>query len=185
MKIITLPNPILKKKSDPVEEINNKIKKVMDEMLDTMYKAPGIGLAANQVGINKRIIVMDVSPRPGLKRYQEEKNAKKQKVKPNPIQMANPELIWVSEKKETDEEGCLSIPGIMGDVTRSSSCKVKYLDRNGESKKLLAKGLLERCVQHEIDHVNGILFIDHMSKTKKDIILRKIKKQQKEKEQTT
>jgi peptide deformylase len=128
---------------------------------------------------------MDTSPRPGLKRYQEEKIKKKEEIKPNPIQMANPELIWVSEKEETDEEGCLSIPGIMGDVTRPSSCKVKYLDRNGESKKLLAKGLLARCVQHEIDHVNGILFIDHMSKTKKDIILRKIKKQQKEKKQTT
>ena len=184
MKIITLPSPILKKKSDPIDKVDNKIKKLMDKMLNTMYKAPGIGLAAPQIGINKRVIVMDTSPRPGLKRYQEEKIEKKE-IKPNPIQMANPELIWVSEKKETDEEGCLSIPGIMGDVTRSSSCKVKYLDRNGESKKLIAKGLLARCVQHEIDHVNGILFIDRMSKTKKDIILRKIKKQQKEKEQTT
>ena len=185
MKIITLPSPILKKKSDPIDKVNNKIKKLMDKMLNTMYKAPGIGLAAPQIGINKRVIVMDTSPRPGLKRYQEEKIKKKEEIKPNPIQMANPELIWVSEKKETDEEGCLSIPGIMGDVTRPFSCKVKYLDRNGESKKLLAKGLLARCVQHEIDHVNGVLFIDHMSKTKKDIILRKIKKQQKEKKQTT
>jgi len=100
MKIITLPNPLLKKKSTPIDKINNEIKKLMDGMLSTMYKAPGIGLAAPQVGINKRIIVMDVSPRPGLKRYQEEKNAKKQKVKPNPIQMANPEITWVSEKKK-------------------------------------------------------------------------------------
>ena len=185
MKIITLPNPILKKKSDPIDKVDNKIKKLMDEMLNTMYKAPGIGLAAPQIGINKRVIVMDTSTRPGLKRYQEEKNEKKEEIKPNPIQMANPELIGVSEKKETDEEGCLSIPGIMGDVTRSSSCKIKYLDRKGESKELLAKGLLARCVQHEIDHVNGVLFIDYLSKTKKNIILRKIKKQQKEKEQTT
>ena len=185
MKIITLPSPILKKKSDPIDKVDNKIKKLMDKMLNAMYKAPGIGLAAPQIGINKRVIVIDTSPRPGLKRYQEEKIKKKEEIKPNPIQMANPELIWVSEKKETDEEGCLSIPGITGDVTRPFSCKVKYLDRNGESKKLLAKGLLARCVQHEIDHVNGILFIDRMSKTKKDIILRKIKKQQKEKKQTT
>ena len=185
MKIITLPNPILKKKSTPIDKINNEIKKLMDGMLSTMYKAPGIGLAAPQVGINKRIIVMDVSPRPGLKRYQEEKNAKKQKVKPNPIQMANPEITWVSKKKKKDLEGCLSIPGYMADIIRSSSCKVKYLDKNGESKKLHAKGLLARCIQHEIDHINGILFIDHLSKTKKDMILRKIKKQQKEKEQTT
>tara|TARA_B100000949_G_C14114873_1_gene380029 strand:- start:195 stop:752 length:558 start_codon:yes stop_codon:yes gene_type:complete len=185
MKILTLPNPILIKKSDPIDKVDNKIKKLMDKMLDTMYKAPGIGLAAPQVGINKRVIVMDASPRPGLKRYQEEKIGKKEEIKPNPIQMANPELIWVSEKKEKDEEGCLSIPGFMGEVTRPSSCKVKYLDRNGESKELLTKGLLARCVQHEIDHVNGVLFIDYLSSTKKDIILRKIKKQQKEKEQTT
>ena len=185
MKILTLPNPILIKKSDPIDKVDNKIKKLMDKMLDTMYKAPGIGLAAPQVGINKRVIVMDASPRPGLKRYQEEEIGEKKEIKPNPIQMANPELIWVSEKKEKDEEGCLSIPGFMGEVTRPSSCKVKYLDRNGESKELLTKGLLARCVQHEIDHVNGVLFIDYLSSTKKDIILRKIKKQQKEKEQTT
>ena len=109
----------------------------------------------------------------------------KKEIKPNPIQMANPELIWISEKKEKDEEGCLSIPGVMGEVTRPSSCKVKYLDRYGESKKLLAEGLLARCIQHEIDHINGILFIDHLSKTKKDMILRKIKKQLKENKQTT
>ena len=185
MKIITLPSPILKKKSDPIDKVNNKIKKLMDEMLDTMYKAPGIGLAAPQVGINKRVIVMDTSPRPGLKRYQEEKIKKKEEIKPNPIQMANPKITWVFKKKKKDLEGCLSIPGYMADIIRSSACKIKYLDKNGESKKLHAKGLLARCVQHEIDHVNGILFIDHMSKTKKDIILRKIKKQQKEKKQTT
>ena len=184
MEIITLPNPILKKKSDPIDKVDNKIKTLMDEMLNTMYKAPGIGLAAPQIGINKRLIVMDTSPRPGLKRYQEEKIEKKE-IKPNPIQMANPEIIWVSEKKETDQEGCLSIPGFMGDVTRPFSCKVKYLDKNNESTQLRAKGLLARCILHEIDHINGILFIDHLSKTKKDMILRKIKKQQKEKEQTT
>ena len=185
MEIITLPNPILKRKSNPIDKVDNKIKTLMDKMLATMYKAPGIGLAAPQIGINKRLIVMDTSPRPGLKRYQEEKIEQKEEIKPNPIQMANPELIWISEKKEKDEEGCLSIPGVMGEVTRPSSCKVKYLDRNGESKKLLAEGLLARCIQHEIDHINGILFIDHLSKTKKDMILRKIKKQQKETKQTT
>ena len=104
MKIITLPNPILKKKSNPIDKVDNKIKKLMDEMLNIMYKAPGIGLAAPQIGINKRIIVMDTSPRPGLKRYQEEKNEKKEEIKPNPIQMANPELIWLSDKKEKDED---------------------------------------------------------------------------------
>ena len=183
MKILTLPDPVLKKKSDPIDDVNDKIKELMDKMLNTMYKAPGIGLAAPQIGINKRIIVMDVSPRPGLKRYQEEKNKKKQEVKPNPLQMANPEIIWLSQKTNKDQEGCLSLPGFTGDVTRPYSCKIKYLDKNGESKKLHAKGLLARCIQHEIDHINGILFIDHLSKTKRDMILRKIKKQQKEEEQ--
>ena len=184
MEIITLPNPILKRKSNPIDKVDNKIKTLMDKMLATMYKAPGIGLAAPQIGINKRLIVMDTSPRAGLKRYQEEKIEKKE-ITPNPIQMANPEIIWVSEKKEKDSEGCLSIPGFMGEVIRPFSCKVKYLDRNGESKELFAKGLLARCIQHEIDHINGILFIDHLSKTKKDMILRKIKKQLVEKKQTT
>ena len=163
MEIITLPNPILKRKSNPIDKVDNKIKTLMDKMLATMYKAPGIGLAAPQIGINKRLIVRDTSPRPGLKRYQEEK---------------------IEKKKEKDSEGCLSIPGFMGEVIRPFSCKVKYLDRNGESKELFAKGLLARCIQHEIDHINGILFIDHLSKTKKDMILRKIKNQQKEKKQT-
>ena len=185
MKIITLPDPILKKKCDLVTEVNDKIRKLLDNMLNTMYKAPGIGLAAPQIGISKRLIVMDVSPRAGLKRYQVEKDGKKEKIKPNPIQMINPEITWISEKKDTDQEGCLSIPGVMADITRPSSCKVKYLDKNGESKELHAKGLLARCVQHEYDHICGILFIDHLSKTKKDMIIRKIKKQQKEEEQTT
>tara|TARA_B100001123_G_scaffold83069_1_gene94936 strand:- start:6 stop:557 length:552 start_codon:yes stop_codon:yes gene_type:complete len=183
MKIITLPDPILKKKCDPVKEVNDKTRKLLDDMLKTMYEAPGIGLAAPQIGISKRLIVLDVSPRPGLKRYQEEKD--KEEIKPNPIQMINPEITYISQDRNTDEEGCLSIPGIMANVTRPSSCKVKYLDKNGESKEIHANGLLARCIQHELDHINGVLFIDHLSKTKKDIILRKIKKQQKEKEQTT
>ena len=185
MKIITLPDPILKKKCDPVTEVNDKIKKLLDDMLNTMYKAPGIGLAAPQIGISKRLIVMDVSPRPGLKRYQIEKDKKKEEIKPNPIQMINPEITWISEKKDIDQEGCLSIPGFIANITRPSSCKVKYLDKNGESKELRAKGLLARCIQHESDHIDGILFIDHLSKTKKDMILRKIKKQLVEKKQTT
>ncbi len=180
MKIITIPDPILKKKCEPVNEINEDIKKLLDDMLKTMYGA-GIGLAAPQIGVNKRLIVLDVSPRPGLKRYQEEKDKDKEEIKPNPFQMINPEITWVSKEKSTDEEGCLSIPGIMANVTRPDSCKVKYLDKNGNKKELLADGLLSRCLQHEIDHINGILFIDRLSKIKKNIILRKFKKLQKEK----
>ena len=183
LKIITIPDPILNKKCESVSEVNVEIRGLLDKMLHTMYEA-GIGLAAPQIGISKRLIVLDVSPRPGLKRYQEEKKEKSKEIKPNPFQMVNPEITWLSDKKETDEEGCLSIPGIMANVTRPSSCKIKYLDKNGESKELHANGLLSRCLQHEIDHINGKLFIDYLSKTKKDIILRKFKKIQKEKEQT-
>jgi peptide deformylase len=185
MKIITLPNPILKKKCEPVADVNNEIKKLMKDMLSTMYKAPGIGLAAPQVGVSKRIIVMDVAPRPNLKRYQKEKDDKKTKYKPNPLLMINPEITWLSEEKETGQEGCLSIPGVMADITRPKECVVKYTDKNNKQQKLKAKGLLARCVQHEYDHIEGILFIDHLSKIKKDIILRKLQKKQKEKEQTT
>ena len=176
LPIITLPDPRLKKKSESIEIVNNEIKTLMDNMLHTMYKAPGIGLAAPQVGINKKIIVMDVSPRPELKEYQKEKNEKETKPKPNPLQMVNPEITWLSNEKESGEEGCLSIPGVMDDITRSKECKVQYIDKNNESQKLKATGLLARCIQHEIDHINGVLFIDHLSKIKKYIILRKLQK---------
>ena len=177
--------PNIKKKCEPVADVNNEIKKLMKEMLSTMYKAPGIGLAAPQVGISKRIIVMDVSPRPNLKRYQKEKDDKKTKGKPNPLLMVNPEITWLSEEKEIGQEGCLSIPGVMANITRPKECIVKYTDKNNKQQKLKAKGLLARCVQHEYDHIEGVLFIDHLSKIKKDIILRKLQKKQKEKEQTT
>ena len=170
LPIITLPDPRLKKKSESIEIVNNEIKTLMDNMLHTM---------------NKRIIVMDVSPRPELRSYQKDKNEKETKPKPNPLQMVNPEITWLSNEKESGEEGCLSIPGVMDDITRSKECKVQYIDKNNESQKLKATGLLARCIQHEIDHINGVLFIDHLSKIKKDIILRKLQKKQKEKKQTT
>ena len=120
-----------------------------------------------------------------LKRYQKEKNGEKTKSKPNPLQMVNPEITWLSNEKESGQEGCLSIPGFMEDITRSKECEVRYINKNNESQKLKARGLLARCIQHEVDHINGILFIDHISQIKKDIILRKLKKKQKEKKQTT
>lgn len=184
LPIITLPDPRLKKKSKPVEKVDDGIKTLMDNMLQTMYKAPGIGLAAPQVGINKRIMVMDVSPRPDLKKYQKEKDKQKIKVKPNPLQMINPEIIWLSKEKETGQEGCLSIPGFMADITRPKECVVKFTDKNNKIQKLKAKDLLARVIQHEYDHVNGVLFIDHLSKIKRDIILRKLEKKQREKKQT-
>ena len=163
MKIITLPNPILKKKCEPVTEVNDEIRKLLDDMLSTMYKAPGIGLAAPQIGISKRLIVMDVSPRAGLKRYQVEKDEKEEEIKPNPIQMINPEITCVSEKKDTDQEGCLSIPDVRLEVKRPEVITFKYQDQRGEEHTDQIGGLLSRAIQHEVDHLNGIFIVDRVS----------------------
>ena len=164
-KILTLPDPILRKTSEPVEKIDKKIKNLMDDMLETMYAAPGIGLAAVQIGILKRIIVIDLS---------------KEGEKKKPIFIVNPEIISKSSDLVSYEEGCLSIPNQFAEVERPNTCKIKFLDYEGNKKELEAKGLLSTCIQHEIDHLNGILFIDYLSKLKKEIIIKKAKKQKKE-----
>ena len=164
-KILTLPDPILRKKSEPVEKIDKKIKNLMDDMLETMYAAPGIGLAAVQIGILKRIIVIDLS---------------KEGEKKKPIFIVNPEIISQSSDLVSYEEGCLSIPNQFAEVERPNTCKIKFLDYEGNKKELEAKGLLATCIQHEIDHLNGILFIDYLSKLKKEMIIKKVKKQKKE-----
>ena len=137
----------------------------MDDMLETMYAAPGIGLAAVQIGVLKRIIVIDLS---------------KDGEKKNPLFIVNPEITFKSNELISYEEGCLSIPNQFAEVKRPSSCKVNFLDYNGKKKKINANGLLATCIQHEVDHLDGILFIDHLSKLKKDLILKKTKKQKKE-----
>ena len=164
-KILTLPDPILRKTSEPVEKINKTIKNLMDDMLETMYAAPGIGLAAVQIGILKRIIVIDLS---------------KEGEKKKPIFIVNPEIISKSSDLVSYEEGCLSIPNQFAEVERPNTCKIKFLDYEGNNKELEAKGLLSTCIQHEIDHLNGILFIDYLSKLKKEMIIKKVKKQKKE-----
>ena len=164
-KILTLPDPILRKTSEPVEKIDKKIKNLMDDMLETMYAAPGIGLAAVQIGILKRIIVIDLS---------------KEGEKKKPIFIVNPEIISQSSDLVSYEEECLSIPNQFAEVERPNTCKIKFLDYEGNKKELEAKGLLSTCIQHEIDHLNGILFIDYLSKLKKEIIIKKAKKQKKE-----
>ena len=164
-KILTLPDPILRKTSEPVEKIDKKIKNLMDDMLETMYAAPGIGLAAVQIGILKRIIVIDLS---------------KEGEKKKPIFIVNPEIISKSSDLVSYEEGCLSIPNQFAEVERPNTCKIKFLDYEGNKKELEAEGLLATCIQHEIDHLNGILFIDYLSKLKKEIIIKKAKKQKKE-----
>ena len=164
-KILSIPDPLLRKVSEPVLKVDTEVKKLMDDMLETMYAAPGIGLAAVQIGILKRAIVIDLS---------------KEDEKKNPLFLVNPEITFKSKELTTYEEGCLSIPNQFAEVKRPSECKINFLDYNGKKDELYAQGLLATCIQHEIDHLNGILFIDHLSKLKKDLILKKTKKQKKE-----
>jgi peptide deformylase len=171
LQIVIAPDPILKKKSEPVNEVNDAIRQLMDDMVETMYEQEGIGLAAIQVGIAKRVLVMDVSG--GSRRYEGSEGESEI------IFMANPEIIEKSEEQNTYEEGCLSLPGQYADVVRPKMVKVKYLDYDGNEQIMEADELLATCVQHEIDHLNGIVFIDHISNVKRDIIMRKLKKQKK------
>ena len=168
LPIYVIPQPVLKKKADPVGAITPEITKLLDDMLETMYAARGIGLAAPQIGISKRVIVMDV----------EQDEAEEGKInKPgNPICMIDPEIIWSSEEMNIYKEGCLSIPDQYADIERPEKVKVSYTDRDGKKQEVEADGLLSTCIQHEIDHINGILFTDHLSSLKRDMILRKVKK---------
>ena len=163
-KILIEPDPILRKKCEPLEKVDKEIKKLMDDMLETMYAAPGIGLAAIQVGILKRLVVIDIS---------------KAEEKKNPIFLINPQIIHKSKKTSVYEEGCLSLPGQFAEIERPAECTLKYVDYNGREKELKAEGLLATCVQHEVDHLNGTLFIDYLSKLKKDMIIKKLVKQKK------
>ena len=164
-KILTEPDPILRKKCEPLERVDIDTKKLMDDMLETMYAAPGIGLAAVQVGILKRLIVIDIS------KGEEQKK---------PLFLINPKIINQSKKTSVYEEGCLSIPGLFAEIERPAECTLKYIDYHGKEKELKAEGLLATCVQHEVDHLNGVLFIDYLSKLKRDMIVKKLIKQKKE-----
>ena len=176
-EIIKVPNPFLKITAKPVIDIDKNIITILDDMLETMYNANGIGLAATQIAINKRLIVMDCGKTnfDPKKMSEEEYNEKikNEVIKPFPIKMINPEIISFDENLKEREEGCLSIPGYNANVKRPSSIKVTYKDKNKKNKTLEANGLLATCIQHEIDHLNGILFIDHISKLKREIILKK------------
>jgi peptide deformylase len=164
LPIITAPDPRLKVQAKPVDKVDAQVRRLMDDMLETMYVAPGIGLAAPQVGVAKRIIVIDVADKGEL---------------PRPYRMANPEIIWKSDEAATYEEGCLSVPEYYADVERSAKVRVRYLDEQNEIRELEAEGLLAVCVQHEIDHLAGTLFVDHISALKRGIILRKLGKAKK------
>ena len=164
-KIIIEPDPILREKSKTLEKVNDELRELLDDMLETMYAAPGIGLAANQIGVLKRLIVIDIN---------------RDNEKRNPIFLINPEIISSSKKTSIYEEGCLSLPGHYAEIERPAECNIKFVDYNGKEKELNAKGLLSTCIQHEIDHLNGILFIDYLSKLKKDMIVKKLIKHKKE-----
>ena len=156
--IITLPDKRLRQVSDPVKSITADLRTLVDDMFETMYKAPGVGLAAIQVGVAKRVVTIDT--------------AKKDEPK-KPQVFINPEIVWVSEEKNTYEEGCLSIPEYYEEVERPTQVKVRYLDLDGKTQEVEATALLATVLQHEIDHTNGVLFIDHISKLKRDRVLKK------------
>ena len=159
--ILTEPNKLLRQVSLPVEKVGKEEQKLMDDMVETMYSANGIGLAAIQIGIPKRIIVMDIS---------------KDDSKKEPLYFVNPIIKNKDILKSTYEEGCLSVPNQFAEINRPKNCEIEYLDYNGEKKLLKAEGLLATCIQHEMDHLEGILFIDYLSKLKKSMIIKKLSK---------
>jgi peptide deformylase len=158
--ILEVPDPRLTRAAAPVERIDDELQQLLDDMLETMYAAPGIGLAAPQVGVLKRVFVADLG----------EEGARA------PLFIINPELFWRSEASNVAEEGCLSLPQQYGEVSRASEVRVRYLDREGLEREIAADGLLARCLQHEMDHLDGILFTDHLSALKRTLILRKLAK---------
>ncbi|MCQ4631442.1 peptide deformylase [Shinella sp. CPCC 100929] len=159
--LIILPDPILRQVSKPIETVDSEVKKLADDMLETMYDAPGIGLAAIQIGVARRMLVLDVS---------------KDGEDKAPLVFINPEVVASSDTRSVYEEGCLSIPDYYAEVERPAAITVKHLDRDGKEQLTEADGLLATCLQHEIDHLNGVLFIDHISKLKREIVIRKFTK---------
>ncbi len=166
LPIYTAPDPLLKSVSTPVEEVTPEIRTLVSDMFETMYDAPGIGLAAIQVGVKKRLLVLDVVGKGGDEI-------------PQPMAFINPEITWVSDHDAVYEEGCLSVPEYYADVARPAEIEVTYLDVDGKRQNLKADGLLATCLQHEMDHLDGILFLDHLSALKRNMILRKLLKQKK------
>ncbi|WP_455476037.1 peptide deformylase [Bartonella sp. B17] len=164
--LVTLPDPVLRKLSEPIERVDSAIQKLADDMLDTMYDAEGIGLAAIQVGIPLRMLVIDISRDDTTK---------------NPLVIINPEILWFSDERNIYKEGCLSIPDYYAEVERPKRIRVRYNDCQGKQREIEADHLLATCLQHEIDHLNGCLFVDHISKIKRDMVIRKFKKRSREK----
>lgn len=167
LPIVIAPDPVLKQVAKPVEKVDDEIRTLLNNMLESMYNAHGIGLAANQVGVLKRVIVVDVEQDRG------------NHIPGKPIKMVNPEILTSSPEISVYQEGCLSFPQQFSDVERPAEITVRYLDENGKQQEIKASGLLATCIQHEIDHINGINFVDHISKLKRDMIIKKLDKNKK------
>lgn len=159
--IIKIPDPILRKKSAPVEQVDDDLRRLLDDMLETMHDAPGIGLAGIQIGVPLRVVTIDLA---------------KGEEEPNPLFLINPEILWHSDEHSIYEEGCLSIPEYYAEVERPASVRTRYLDRDGIAHEIEADGLLSTCIQHELDHLDGVLFIDHISRLKRDMVIKKFTK---------
>lgn len=176
LPIYVAPHPVLKKIAEPVEGgVTDDLRKLMDDMLETMYSARGIGLAAPQVGVSKRVIVMDIDQKDG-----EDGEDDAPPIKGRARFFVNPEITWSSEELNVYNEGCLSVPGQYAEVERPKQVKLKFLDYDGTAREIDCDGLLATCIQHEMDHLDGILFVDHLSTLKRDMLLRKLKKWTKE-----
>lgn len=167
LPLVIFPEPTLRKVSEPITAVTADVKRLADDMLKTMYEAPGIGLAAIQVGRPLRMVTIDLA---------------RQEEEPQPIVLLNPEVTWKSEDLSVYEEGCLSIPDYYEDVERPASVKVRWMDLKGQTQEMLAEGLMATCLQHEIDHLNGVLFVDYLSKLKRDRVLAKFRKLARERE---
>ena len=165
LKLYEYPHPVLKKKTEKVDKVDDEIRKFLDDMLETMYATNGCGLAAPQVGVSKRVVVIDIAH---------------EGEEPAPIYMVNPEIVWKSEETEICEEGCLSLPSLRAEVERPASVKIKYLDYDGKESELLAEDFLAVAVQHELDHLDGVLYIDHVSRLKRQMLVKKLEKMRKE-----
>lgn len=165
LPIIWAPDPVLKTKCKPVDAVDDAVRRLVDDMLATMYAAPGVGLAAPQVGVERRVIVVDVAGKD---------------EKPQPIALINPEIVWQSDDTQVYEEGCLSLPEMYADVERPARVRVRYLDRDGAAQEIDGDGLLAVCLQHEIDHIDGVLFVDRISALKRNMIMKKMVKAKKQ-----
>ena len=165
LKLYEYPHPVLKQKTENVEKVDKEVQKLLDDMLETMYATNGCGLAAPQIGVSKKIVVIDIAH---------------EGEEPNPIYMVNPEIIWRSDEKVCGEEGCLSVPGQRAEVERFASVRIRYLDYIGNEQEMMAEDFLAIAVQHELDHLDGILYIDHLSRLKRQMLLKKLEKFRKE-----